>query len=135
MKIFIDTNIILDVFLKRKGLFDSSARVLSLHQHGHELGANVITFTNAFYLLSKHKGSIEAQRSVRYLAEIVTYESISSETFNNALYSTYRDLEDALQYYSALAHSYEIVCTRNVKDYKNPAIPVLTPEEVLIRNQ
>lgn len=133
MKIFVDTNIILDVLLKRDDLYEPSARLLSLHNYGHTLGVNVITFSNSFYLIAQYKGSTEALRNIRYLADIVDYEEIPYEVFSIALRSPYKDLEDALQYYTARAMSYDVLCTRNVKDFRKPDIPVLTPEEILLK--
>lgn len=133
MKIFVDTNIILDVLLKRDDLYESSARILSLHNYEHTLGVNVITFSNTFYLIAKYRGSTEALRNIRYLADIVVYEEIPYDVFNAALHSQYKYIEDALQYYTARAMSYDVLCTRNVKDFRKPDIPVLTPEEVLLR--
>ena len=46
-------------------------------------------------------------------------------------YSSFRDFEDAVQYYSAVQAKSECLITRNKSDFKVDALPVLTPEEFL----
>ncbi|MEM9895087.1 MAG: hypothetical protein AAF789_01845 [Bacteroidota bacterium] len=50
-----------------------------------------------------------------------------------ALKSTFKDKEDAYQYFTALLHNMDYLITRNKKDFqKHPtAIPVFTPSEFL----
>ena len=43
----------------------------------------------------------------------------------------FSDYEDSLQYFSALRHECDVIITRNVKDFTESVIPVLTPDEFL----
>ena len=43
----------------------------------------------------------------------------------------FRDFEDGLQYFSAIENDQDIVITRNLRDYKNAKIPVMTAEQFL----
>jgi len=40
-----------------------------------------------------------------------------------------KDFEDAIQYYTAIENEINIIITRNLKDFKNAKIPVLTAKE------
>lgn len=53
------------------------------------------------------------------------------EVVQKALNSEYKDLEDAMQYYSAITAEADVIVTRNVKDFINHNIPVITPTEYL----
>jgi hypothetical protein len=49
-----------------------------------------------------------------------------------ALNPDFRDFEDALQNYSAeLNGQVDIIITRNIKDFKNSALGIMTPENYL----
>ena len=47
------------------------------------------------------------------------------------LNSNFSDFEDSLQYFCALRSNCHILITRNVKDFKESLIPVMTPDEFL----
>ena len=61
--------------------------------------------------------------------------SVNKETVEKALASEYKDLEDALQYYSAKEAKADLIVTRNVKDFVKHDIPVITPSEYLTGTQ
>ncbi len=57
--------------------------------------------------------------------------TVDDSVIDRALQSDFTDLEDAMQYYSALAANAELIVTRNQKDYALSNIPVLSPSEFL----
>jgi len=48
-----------------------------------------------------------------------------------SLQSLFKDFEDAIQYYTATQNNVPVILTRNLKDYKQSAIPVMTAEDFL----
>lgn len=55
---------------------------------------------------------------------------MGDQEFSQSLQMVGKDLEDNLQYCSALAAECEIIVTRNKKDFQDsPKVRVLTPEE------
>lgn len=48
-----------------------------------------------------------------------------------AISSDFKDFEDAIQYFSALATNCDLIITRNEKDFKNALIPVMNAESYL----
>ncbi len=48
-----------------------------------------------------------------------------------AIDSRFLDLEDAFQYFIAKKNDCDIILTRNIKDYKQATIPVLTADQFL----
>ena len=66
------------------------------------------------------------------LADVYVID-ISHEITLNALHSKIKDIEDALQYYTAMHHKLDYFITQD-KDMQKESIPVLpvyTPEEFL----
>jgi len=50
---------------------------------------------------------------------------------DNSLASKFEDIEDAIQYYTAVNSKADIIITRNGKDFVNSRIPVMTAGEYL----
>ena len=57
--------------------------------------------------------------------------TIDTHVIDRTLQSDFSDLEDAMQYYSALASNAMVIITRNKKDFASSNIPVQTPIEFL----
>ena len=53
------------------------------------------------------------------------------EVIEKAINSNFKDFEDAMQYFSALASNCDLIVTRNEKDFKNALLPVLNGESYL----
>ena len=62
---------------------------------------------------------------------ICTVTTVSESVIDRMLQSNFADLEDAIQYYSALAFSADIIVTRNQKDFATSNIPVFTPQDFI----
>ena len=57
---------------------------------------------------------------------------INKDSILQALNSDFKDFEDALQNYSAeINGNISIIITRNLKDYKNSSLSVMSPENYL----
>ena len=130
--IFIDSDVILDVLENREEFYLYSAQVLTL---GDEKKIKLVTtslvFANVYYLLRKHLGIEKAKENLRKLRVIVDVVSVNSKEIDLALNSDFSDFEDALQYFTALENKVKLVITRNIRDYKNPKIPVITPQQYI----
>src|SRR5688572_20291230 len=122
-RIFIDTNVIIDVFAKREGYIASHA-VLSLSQEGIVRGyiSQGSLYTILYLLQEMNVPDVRAQ--IMGLTTILRIASGSSAETFRALQSNFKDAEDALQHATAQAVGVEAIITRNVKDFKWSRIPV-----------
>src|SRR3569833_3172069 len=131
-KIFIDTDIILDFMIAREPFAVDAARIFSLsEQNKINLCTTGLVFSNAYYILRKlapHKKVIE---KLTQLTKFIGIIGLSETAVINALSSDFNDFEDALQHYAALSEKVTIIITRNIKDYKNSELAVLTPDQYL----
>lgn len=131
-KVFIDSDIILDVFSRRKGFYTHSAKLLSIIEKRKVEGYTTpLVFANIYYILRKLKSKSYALQSLRKLRIIVGVLTLDQKSIDQALNSEFTDFEDALQYYSARSSKLDYIITRNKKDYKNSKIMACTPEEYL----
>ena len=137
-KIFIDTDIILDLFSKREPFYEFSAELFTLVDSGKvDAFITPIIVTNLHYILSKLKSKKQAIKNLQKLRTLVHILPVNEKIIDLALSSEFKDFEDAVQYYTALNNRLEYLITRNVNDYKSADITVLTAEEYLnlIRNK
>ena len=131
-RIFIDTNVIIDVLMQRDGYL-SSARVLALAKNEDTtLFVSVLTMANLAYILRKSLKGDSFYAEMRKLSCLVNVADTTNNHFLSALDLQAKDFEDALQYYCAISNECNIIVTRNKKDFAFSSISVLTPEELLL---
>ena len=131
MKVFLDTNIVIDLLDKREPFYIDAVKLFTLaYQKKITLYVSPMTYATASYLLRKHgkEGMRKLLNNFRQLSQITTADE---RVVDAALASSFDDYEDALQYYSALTRNVDVIVTRNKKDFTSASIPVLSPAELL----
>lgn len=131
-KLFIDTDIILDIALTRKPNFHSSALISSLVETKSVGGyTSSVIVSNIYYIIRKldsHKSAIDFISKMRLFINILP---VNDEIISIAIDSHFKDFEDAIQYYCAYNNNIDFLITRNVKDYSKAQLKVHTPVEYL----
>ena len=132
-RIFLDTNVLIDVILKRDD-YVSAAKVMALFVDSrYKLYVSVLTMANIVYILRKEWKGDRLYDMLAHLSDILTVCSITDSDYNQALMLRAKDFEDALQYFAAWLAAADCIITRNKKDFSFSDIPVLTPDEFLVR--
>ena len=133
MKVFFDTNILIDVLSNRKPFYDDSAALWTLSERGAIVGlVSVLTFTNTFYIVRRLTDLKTAKRALTLVRSAFTPVACDEEIISQAILSRFSDFEDAVQYLSAVHVGADCVVSRNVNHFPNPDdCPVLTPTEFL----
>lgn len=133
MKILIDTNIVLDVMLKREPFYRLSLDILSLAKKDDvEEYVSASAITDIYYLAYRqirNKGSVK--KLMKELLAIVSVASVSGQEIENALSLEWNDFEDSVQYSVAYLQEMDGIVTRNPNDYREAKIRVWKPEELL----
>jgi predicted nucleic acid-binding protein len=132
-RVLIDTDVILDFFFDRKPFSDNAAKVLSLCESGEIKGfITSVIISNIYYLLkqtSTHEKVVEKLKQLVIITEVLTTDK---DAIIKALNSNFKDFEDAMQNYSAeLNGQIDLIVTRNIKDFKNSSLGVMTPGNYL----
>lgn len=134
-KVFIDSDIILDILCKREPFYSFAAEVFTLGDSKEiELMTTSVVFANVFFILRKILGIQKAKELLRKLRIMVGVIPIGDKIVDLALNSKFADFEDGLQYFTARENGIRILLTRNIKDYKENDIIIQTPEEYLKSN-
>lgn len=133
MKLLIDTNIVIDVLLKREPFYKLSLEVLNLAKREdvqEYISASAIT--DIYYLSYRQLKNKElVRRLIKELLTVVSVASVSEQEILKAMELEWLDFEDSVQYSVALLQEMDGVVTRNLKDYKGKEIQVWLPEDIL----
>ena len=135
-KLFVDTDVILDLLGQRIPHFHFSAVLFTFAEMKKlELYTSPLILANTFYILRKQLGNDQAKNALRKLRILLHIIDSSEAVVDKALNSDFTDFEDAIQYYTALEGGISVILTRNLRDYKNASVIVQTPEAFLVANQ
>ena len=130
MKVLLDTNVILDVLLRRSPHDKASLKVFSAVERGELDGfLCATTVTTIYYLLEKALGARTARKRVENLLSLFNVAPVTRPVLKEALTQKFQDYEDSVLYQSGLQAGAQAVLTRNVKDFRASTLPVHTPEE------
>ena len=132
-KVFVDTDVILDLLAGRLPNFHFSAVLFTFAEMKKlELYTTPLILANTFYILRKQLGNDSAKNAVRKLRILLHVIYSTESVIDKALNSDFPDFEDAIQYYTALEYQIPVILTRNIRDYKKASIVVQTPESYLV---
>ncbi|HAC15167.1 MAG TPA: DNA-binding protein [Bacteroidetes bacterium] len=132
--VLVDSDVILDFFFDRQPFSKDAAIILSNCEsrviNGH---VTSVIVSNVYYLLrqvAKHEKVIE---KLGYLLSFLDVVITDKKIIIQALNSRFNDFEDAIQNFSAEnSGNIDAIITRNIKDYKNSSLSVMTPSEYII---
>jgi len=131
-KLFLDTNVVIDLLGEREPFYESAAKIATLADKGKaQIYVSALTYSTAYYLLSRFENSEVVKEKIRKFKVIAETSDLTDKIVDKGLASKFPDFEDSLQYYCALKVDCSIIITRNGKDFKESDIPVLTPDEYL----
>jgi predicted nucleic acid-binding protein len=132
LRIFLDTNVVLDVLTERKPWFDDSAAVLSLLESEEVEGfVAAHTVTTLYFLIEKSLGGKKARTALLDLLKLVRAAPVDQSLLLKALSLAWDDFEDAVQGACAVEIGAEYFITRNAADFGSLSIPVHSPAEFL----
>ena len=133
-KILIDTNIVIDLLAKRESFYKSAAQLFSLaDKQKLELSISSLTFANTNYVLSRLKSTQDAREILRRFSVLIKVLQLNDKLIDLALNdNNFKDYEDGLQYYTAIENEQDVIITRDLKDFKESKIPVMTADEYLV---
>ena len=131
-KLFIDTNIAIDLLAERKPFYAYAAQLFTIADSGKiSLYISSLCFNDLNYMLSKQHNRSTSRRILIQFKAFVNVLAVDDKIVTLALNSAFSDFEDAIQYYTTLDNNIPVIISRNLKDYKESSIPVMTAEMYL----
>ena len=131
MIVLLDSDVLLDVALRRKPWIVHSGATLSLCQRRVLTGfVSWHSLANVFYLIKRADGG-DGRLFIAPLVRFAQVAAVGHEDMVLALKLDMPDLEDAMQIAAAVACSADRILTRNTGDFSKSPIPAVTPAELL----
>ena len=133
MRFMIDTNIFLDVLIRREPFYTHAKAVLDLCESEKVQGfLSASSVTDIFYLVRRQLHSTElAYRALGFILDIVKVLAVTNDDVFNAYITGAADFEDCLLATCARSNKCDAIVTRNKKDFLTFGITLLSPEELL----
>jgi len=132
MRVVLDTNIILDIALRRENHFLNSSAVFKKIDSSVVYGfVTATTITDIYYIAKKEKGHQITIDFISNLIEIIDVIGIDRQVIIESLASKITDFEDAVQSVSSFLNNIDYIITRNKKDFSESEVKAITPKEFL----
>lgn len=130
MKVFLDTNILIDYIAQRNPFFQNAEKFIVMQELGDcELWVSSESFTDTFYVLKKAIEPKPLQTIFSHCINQLNIASVGLRELKNALLENWEDFEDALIYTSAQSVKADFLITRDKNGFTNAKIPVFSPAE------
>ena len=127
-RIFVDTNILLDVLLEREGLYNDALKIWVSAESGVvEAYIAAISVNNVHYVMRRIKSETTAMVAVRIILRIFKIAPVDADILLRASDFHDKDYEDDIQLQCALNARCTQIFTRNPNHYDSSIIAVLPP--------
>ena len=132
-KLFLDTNIIIDLLAKRDPFYQGAAAIFSCADHKKcMIHTSALSITTTHYIVSQRLKQEDVKSALGNLKLLLNIISLDDKILELALNDNiFSDFEDGIHYYSALENKMDIIITRNLRDFKHSKIPAMTASQFL----
>ena len=133
MIILVDTNVVLDVLMKREPYTEAAQHILTKCANREIVGYLAAhSIPNLFYILRKAYSQKERRKFIKNLCDIFRISDLNAEKIMAAAENEdFSDFEDCLQMECAKTCGAEYIVTRNVNDYKASEVKAILPKDYL----
>ena len=134
MNILIDTNVVLDVLLRREPFFKESQLVLLAAEKQYITAfVSASAITDIYYVAYKNikNNDIVCQLIKTHLLSIVEIAAVDGSIILKAIDANWDDFEDCVQYTVGESVDVDYIVTRNPKDFDMGNINVVLPKDFL----
>ena len=126
-RLLLDTNILIDLLARRVPFYDEAVGLFLLAEtQSVQLSVSSISMVNIHYVLKRQLSEQKVRKVLTDLRLLVGVLPMNQKISDLALNSDFKDFEDAIQYHTALEFAQEVIITRNLQDFKQSSIPVMT---------
>ncbi len=134
-KIFVDTNIIVDLIADRRPFSKFAIEIFSKAQDKKlKLYTSSHSIATTHYLLKNYIEEKELRNVLYNLLDYIQVIPVDLDVIKKGLKSKHKDFEDAIQMLCAYSiEKMDCIVTRNSKDFRDCEIPVLSPDEFVIK--
>ncbi len=134
-KVFLDTNIIVDLIADRKPFSKYSIEIFKKAEENKiKLFTSSHTIATTCYLLKKYLEEKDLRNVLYNLLDYLTVIAVDTDVLKKGLRSKHKAFEDSIQILCASSvEKMDCIVTRNIKDFRDSEILVLTPDELCLK--
>jgi predicted nucleic acid-binding protein len=130
MKVFLDTNILIDFIARRDDFYEYAANIVHLGIRGEiKLYTTPLSVATCIFIARKVLGYDGVVKAMQILSSYIEITRMDNSQCRHALYANMPDFEDMLQFESAYAAGCDVIVTRNKKHFPQDVMQVLEPSE------
>jgi predicted nucleic acid-binding protein len=133
MRLFFDTNVIIDLLSKRDGYEASSELTVLCQTLDIPIVISAVSVTDAIYILRKQGDRSLVRNAVRTLIELFEVSAVMRDNLEDAFASAMPDFEDAVQSSCAKSVKADFIVTRNIADFAHSPVPAVTSSECVTK--
>lgn len=129
---FLDTDVLLDWLLARDPFFEDAREIIRQAEDGQwNIGTSGMSIGTITYLLQRTFRGDEVKKKLRAMLSVLEVLPSPKNIFVQTLSSSFTDLEDGYQYFTAIhAKDIDAIVTRNKTDYRHSVISIVLPSEL-----
>ncbi|RZJ71803.1 PIN domain-containing protein [Flavobacterium sp.] len=129
-KVFLDTNIIIDLIADRKPFSKYAAKLFQLAEESElQLFTSSHAIATTHNILKKYVDEKSLREILYDLLDFLAVIPVTDDVIKRGLRSSHKDFEDAIQIVCASSITgIDAIITRDVRDFKGSEIPVMSPE-------
>ena len=134
MRIYVDTNVILDLLAKRDPFYhDAYELFLRIAEDKTLIGyTSVKSIMDIYYILNRYiHDRTETGRNITDLIRLLYVADSTDIDLLKSFSGTSADLEDNLVIETAFRLGLDYIITRNLKDFHNSKVPAISPSDCL----
>lgn len=128
-KIFFDTDVILDLLIERKPHHGAAKRVFESLNQSRRGFTSALIIANVYYIVAKFRSQPVARGVVKKLMKLLEVLPVDGDAIQKSLKSDFKDFEDGIQAIVAMENKMDLILTRNIKDFEESKVKVMTPGE------
>lgn len=133
MKLFLDTNVFIDFIMERPQFYPAAAMIVSFAVDGKvEMAVSSLSMINAnFIVVERCKMPKDMfRKKIDFLRDYMTICSVDISDVYYSYDAKWKDFEDGVQYSSAKRWNADYIVTRNVKDFEENEVSIISPENI-----
>ena len=131
MKVYLDTNILIDFVCKRVPFYEDAKRLFALGSIGQfDAVTSSLSLLNTICIGRQYELPSVKQR-IKSILSFVTVCDLQADVVIKSLDSDWQDYEDSVQSMTAMDTFADCIVTRNKKDFRKSIIPVYTIDELM----
>lgn len=129
--VFIDANVIIDWLVAKSINHEICSQTFkTAFQISRDVFISPTTLAiTSYFLFKNYKSEQKAKAMAQEIFAPFRFTTENESIVKQSLNSKFKDLEDAIQYYSALESKMDVIITQNGHDFINAALPIVSPQE------